>query len=41
MMNIIVNEDKITFKDLEQKIFKKRKKDNTKEPTINKEKLMR
>ncbi len=25
MMNIIVNEDKITFKDLEQKIFKKEK----------------
>ncbi len=25
MMNIIVNEDMITFKDLEQKIFKKRK----------------
>lgn len=40
MMNTIVNEDKITFKDLEQKIFKK-KKDNTKESTINKEKLMR
>lgn len=25
MMNTIVNEDKITFKDLEQKIFKKEK----------------
>lgn len=38
MMNIIVNEDKITFKNLEQKIFKK---DNTKDSTINKEKLMK
>ena len=28
MMNTIVNEDKITFKDLEQKIFKKEKRKN-------------